>query len=131
MLAVDTNLVVRFLTDDEPKQSAVARKHIVSGPVMLLDTVLLETEWVLRSLYDYPRQRIHGALAAFIALPTVHLQPQTAAVAGLDAYRQGMDFADALHLAAAMQSGCVALATFDRRLAAAARKAEAGAVKSL
>lgn len=131
MLAVDTNVVVRFLTDDDPAQAAIARRLIESGPVLLLDSVLLETEWVLRSLYGYPRDHIHQALATFVAVDHVVLSPTTAAIEALGWYEQGMDFADALHLAAAMHAGCEALATFDRKLAASARKAEAGGIELL
>jgi predicted nucleic-acid-binding protein len=131
MLAVDTNVIVRFLTDDEPIQAKSARRLITSSPILLLDTVLLETEWVLRSLYGYPRDRIRSALCAFVAVDTVHLQPQSAAVEALEAYGAGMDFADALHLAGALRAGCEAFATFDRKLSTAARKSGAGAVKTL
>ncbi len=131
MLAVDTNVVVRFLTDNDPAQAAIARRLIGSGPIMLLDSVLLETEWVLRSLYRYPRDRIHKALASFVAIEEIVLSPVSAAIEALAWYDQGMDFADALHLAAAMQAGCEALATFDRKLATSARNAEAGGVELL
>lgn len=131
MLAVDTNVVVRFLTDDDPAQAAIARRLIGSGSVLLLDSVLLETEWVLRSLYGYPRDRIHQALESFIAIDQIVLSSRTAAIEALAWYKQGMAFANALHLAAAMQAGCEALATFDRKLMASARKAEAGGVELL
>jgi len=93
--------------------------------------VLLETEWVLRSLYGYASSRIHQGLSLFHGLPTVQAEQPEPVAQALDWYARGMDFADALHLAAAMQGDCDALATFDRKLAAAARKARAVAVKLL
>jgi predicted nucleic-acid-binding protein len=131
MLAVDTNVIVRFLTDDDPAQAAIARRLIGSGPVLLLDSVLLETEWVLRRLYGCPCDRIHHGLTSLVALGEIVLSPTTAAIEALGWYEQGMDFADALHLAAAIQVGCEALATFDRKLVVSARKAGAGGVELL
>ena len=131
MLAVDTNVVVRFLTDDDPAQAAIARQLITGQRILLPDTVLLETEWVLRSLYGYSSNRIHHGLNLFSGLPSVQFARPLQVALALGWYAQGMDFADALHLAAAMQNECDALATFDRKLAAAARKAGAGQVKLL
>ena len=54
MLAVDTNVVVRYLTGDEVEQFAKAKALIDGEDVFVCTTVLLETEWVLRSLYGYP-----------------------------------------------------------------------------
>jgi predicted nucleic acid-binding protein len=51
MLAIDTNLIVRYLTGDHPEQSPKARALIDSEDVFVCTTVLLETEWVLRSVY--------------------------------------------------------------------------------
>jgi predicted nucleic acid-binding protein len=51
MLAVDTNLIVRYLTGDHPKQSAKARAVIDGEDVFVSTAVALETEWVLRRVY--------------------------------------------------------------------------------
>ncbi len=59
MLAVDTNVVVRFLTGDEPAQAARARAIFQRETVFLGKTVLVETEWVLRSLYRFEAVRIN------------------------------------------------------------------------
>lgn len=115
MLAIDTNVVVRYLTGDDPEQSAKAREFIDNQPVFVATTVLLETEWVLRSARGYGADRLARALAAFAGLPTVILENPTVARAALDAMARGLDFADALHLAAA--SHCEALVTFDRAFA--------------
>jgi predicted nucleic-acid-binding protein len=53
MIAVDTNVVVRLLTNDEPLQAGAARSLFASGPVWIAKTVLLETAWVLRKLYGF------------------------------------------------------------------------------
>ena len=62
MLAVDTNLIVRYLTGDHPKQSLRARALIDGEPVFVGVTVVLEVEWVLRSTYEYrPADVARGA----------------------------------------------------------------------
>lgn len=50
---VDTNILVRLATGDSPAEHAAAEALVVAGPVLILPTVLLETEWVLRSMYGY------------------------------------------------------------------------------
>lgn len=114
MLAVDTNVVVRLLTDDEPVQAARAREIFERERVLLVKTVLLETEWVLRSLYAFERTRIADAFAALIALPNLVSEDTSAMADAIAWMRQGMDFADALHLASARPAG--RFATFDRGL---------------
>lgn len=118
MLAIDTNLVVRYLVDDHPEQCARARRLIDRNEVFFCSTVMLETEWVLRSAYGYSPDRCADALAAFAGLPQVVVEDRLLVATALDWMRQGLDFADALHLA---KSGdCEAFVTFDRALVKAA-----------
>jgi predicted nucleic acid-binding protein len=111
MRAVDTNVIVRYLTGDHPQQSAHARAVIDAGDVFVSKTVLLETEWVLRSVYGYGRARVAERLRAFAGLPGIMLEDPALAIQALGWLEQGLDFADALHLASAR--GCDALITFD------------------
>jgi predicted nucleic-acid-binding protein len=120
MLAVDTNIIVRYLTGDDPKQSAQARRFVDNTEVFVSSTVLLETEWVLRSAYGFSPERIAERLRAFAGLPQVTVEAPSATVVALDWMTAGMDFADALHLASAER--CEAFVTFDRRLANAAQR---------
>jgi predicted nucleic acid-binding protein len=120
MLAIDTNLIVRYLTGDHPQQSARARKLIDGEDVFVCTTVLLETEWVLRSVYDYAAVQLAKALRAFAGLPHVILEDAGVAAQALGWAEGGLDFADALHLAKA--SGCDAFVSFDQRFARAANK---------
>jgi predicted nucleic-acid-binding protein len=122
MLAVDTNILVRFITADDPRQAARARTLIANNDVFVATTVLLETEWVLRSIYKFSPVETVDALAVVAGLPRVALENPQAAAKALDWTRGGMDFADALHLAAA--SGCDGFVSFDGNLA---RKAKAAA----
>jgi predicted nucleic acid-binding protein len=117
MQAIDTNLIVRYLTGDHPEQSARARVLIDTAEVFVATTVLLESEWVLRSVYGFAPARLVTALRAFAGLPRVTLGAPASLAKALDWMATGVDFADALHLAGAR--GCDAFITFDQRFAAA------------
>lgn len=129
MLAIDTNVVVRLLANDHPQQSAKAKLIFEQETVFVTLTVLLETEWVLRSAYGFERARVIGALRAFAGLRNVVVQDAPSLAKALAWAERGMDFADALHLS---QSGdCDAFVSFDARLAKAAKRAGVGGVRSL
>ena len=68
MQALDTNVIVRFLTGDDPKQAARARALIGHAPVFVARAVLLEVEWVLRGVYERPAAQIIPALRAVAGL---------------------------------------------------------------
>ncbi len=114
MIALDTNVLVRYLTRDEPEEAARARSLIEHGPVFVAKTVMLETEWVLRSAYQFRPAAIAASLTAFLGLPGVTVEDASAVGQALAWYAQGLDFADALHAASCSQAD--AFATFDRRL---------------
>ena len=118
MLALDTNVIVRYLTADHPEQFARASALIRSEDVYVCTPVLLETEWVLRGGYRFRRDQIIAALTAFAGFPRVNLEDPALAAKALDWIRSGLDFADALHLAKA--AGCEAFVSFDQRFAAVA-----------
>jgi predicted nucleic-acid-binding protein len=118
MLAVDTNIVVRYLTGDDALQARRARTLVDNNRVFVATTVVLESEWVLRS-YRLTRERILEQLGGFIRLPTVTMEHPMRVSKSLAWAVAGMDFADALHLAAA--EDCEALVTFDRDFVRAAR----------
>jgi predicted nucleic-acid-binding protein len=118
MLAVDANIIVRYLTRDDAEQFARASSLIRDEDVYVCTTVLLETEWVLRRGYRFSRERINAALAAFAGLPQVTLEDPALAAKALDWMRRRIDFADALHLAKAQ--GCEAFISFDRHFATVA-----------
>jgi predicted nucleic-acid-binding protein len=121
VLAIDTNVVVRYLTGDHPEQASRARGTIDGGPVFVPVTVILETEWVLRSAYGFRSADVVHALRSFGGLPTVSIEDADAVAVALDLAALGVDFADALHLG---RSGhCDGFLTFDRRLARAATDA--------
>ena len=113
MRAVDTNVVVRYLTGDDPGQAARAKAAIDAGDVFVSTTVLLESAWVLRSVYGLAGEEAAAALRAFSGLPGVSVESPDLIAEALGRAEAGMDVADALHLGAAAR--CEALLTFDRR----------------
>ena len=113
MRAIDTNIVVRYLTGDDPAQAARASAVIDAGDVFVGTTVLLESEWVLRSVYGFSGSEVAVALRALAGLPNVSVESPAMLAEALDRAENGMDFADALHLGGAAR--CEAMLTFDRR----------------
>jgi len=114
MLAVDTNVVVRYLTGDDPEQFAQAVDIVEGNDIFVSLTVLLETEWVLRSVYRFVPVQIARVLRAFAGLPLVTVEKAHSVSLALQWTERGLDFADALHLAQAQNFG--AFITFDRDL---------------
>ncbi|MGP0060570.1 MAG: type II toxin-antitoxin system VapC family toxin [Beijerinckiaceae bacterium] len=128
MLAVDTNVVIRYLVNDDPAQAARARKIIDSNDVFVPKTVLLEAEWVLRSLYEFVPAQIGAALLGFAGLPNVRIESEDAVARALAWYAAGLDFADAMHLASAEQ--CRSFVTFDKAFAKAAARITGKTIRS-
>ena len=121
MLAVDPNVVVRYLANDHPEQAARARELVDGSEVWLAVTVVLETAWVLRSTYRLNPAQVSASLRSFVGLPTVSLEDPARVAQAPDWLEQGLDLADAPHLAAALE--CDAMITFDAALINAATKA--------
>ncbi len=119
MRAVDTNVVVRYLTGDDPDQAARARAAIGAGDVFVSTTVLLESEWVLRSVYGFAGKKVAVTLRTFLGLPGVTVESPVLLAEALARAENGMDLADALHLGAAAH--CETMLTFDRRFIESAR----------
>ncbi|MEW6426872.1 MAG: type II toxin-antitoxin system VapC family toxin [Thermodesulfobacteriota bacterium] len=119
MIAIDTNLLVRFLTRDERLQHGKAEEIIRSDSIFIPTTVLLETEWVLRFSYGYPPDSIIDSFRKLLGLANVTTTDPDLVAQAIDWHGRGLDFADALHLAASR--GCDQFVTFD---AAFVRKAK-------
>ncbi len=128
MIAIDTNVIVRYLVADQSEQFRRATALIEGEQVFVPSTVALEAEWVLRAIYRLNRAAILAALRKFAALPTVAFEDMGILSQALDCAEQGMDFADALHLASAAE--CDAFASFDRGLKQTAAKLGAPAVRA-
>jgi predicted nucleic-acid-binding protein len=114
MTGVDTNIIVRLLTGDDPGQSEKARAVLKKADVFVPETVMLETEWVLRHAYGFETKAIHDAFTKLCGLPNIILPNPHRMQTALQWYAEGLDFADALHLASSQ--GCRAFFSFDRKL---------------
>jgi predicted nucleic acid-binding protein len=112
VISVDTNIVVRLLTADDPEQYEQARSVFEREEVFIADTVLLETEWVLRYAYDFDEAQVVGALRRLLGLPNVHLRASHPVHRALRWHAAGLDFADALHIA--LSHHTETFVTFDR-----------------
>lgn len=120
MIALDTNVLVRLITRDDPAEAEAAAEVMRSGTLWLPKTVVLELTWVLGYTYELDRQSIAFALERLMGLAHLRVEDGTAVALAVRCFGQGMDFADALHLASSEEA--VELVTFDRKLASKARQ---------
>lgn len=115
MWAVDTNVLVRFITrDDEAQYTRAAKLLHGTEAVHVPDTVIQECLWVLQSsTYGYARQEIAEALRGICGLPCIELRAPDTVVRLLDLFEAGLlDASDACHLAM-VETTCTELLTFD------------------
>lgn len=120
MIALDTNVLVRYLLNDDPEQSGAAaallkKRQTYTAP----PSVILELVWVL-SINDCSRSEISGALKHLVGLPNFKPREFEALCRAIRWHEQGMDFGDALHLALSVKDE--KLLTFDLAMAKLARK---------
>jgi len=126
MTAVDTNVLVRLLTGDEPKQAAAARSLFASGPIWIAKTVLLETGWVLRRLYGFEDSAVRDAFVKLFGLKNVHAEDASSVATALELTAQGIELADAMHLSSRPPGA--AFVSFDKSFVQRARRAGASNV---
>lgn len=117
MIAVDTNVVVRLITADDKDQLAAIEARLPQG-FFVSHGVLMETEWVLRSIYRMDREDVGRALHGIVTMEEIRVPNPSFVLWALDRHGEGADFADMLHLVAAR--GVDAFLTFDRDLARSA-----------
>ena len=121
MIAVDTNVLVGLLTGDDSRQEAAARSLFTREPIWIAKTVLLETGWVLRSLYGLEETEIRAAFTKLLGLENVHAEDESSVAAALALTTRGIEFADALHLCSRPPGA--AFVSFDKSLVQRARRA--------
>ncbi|NEO93432.1 MAG: type II toxin-antitoxin system VapC family toxin [Moorea sp. SIO3G5] len=115
MIAVDTNVVVRLLTQDDQLQFNKSVEIFRKQEVFIPDTVILETEWVLRFAYKFKPAAICQGLRNLFGLPNVHLANPSLMAQVIQWHENGLDFADAFHLA--LSQHCSEFYTFDQKFA--------------
>lgn len=119
MIALDTNVLVRALTGDDPGQARAAAKAMRAEALWLPKTVVLELVWVLGFTYEFDRPGIALALSRLMGLANLRVEDADQVALAVRLYEQGTDFADALHLASSADAA--ELVTFDRKLASRAK----------
>jgi predicted nucleic-acid-binding protein len=129
MIAVDTNVLVRLLTGDEPRQAAAARALFAAGPIWIAKTVFLETAWVLRSLYGFDESAIRGAFTKLLGLKNVHAEDEPSLAAALALTAHGIDLADAMHLTGRPPGA--RFVSFDKAFVQRARRAGVGDISGM
>lgn len=123
MIGLDTNVLVRFLTGDDPVESAAAERIMATlSPErtgFVCREVLVELVWVLERAYGYGRDAIVSAIEGLLASRELTMETADIVVLALGRYAEGgAGFADQMILAQCARAGCTELATFDRRAAA-------------
>jgi predicted nucleic-acid-binding protein len=121
MIGLDTNVVVRFAVQDDPKQSKAARavfaRLTAEEPGFISLLVLVELFWVLRRSYGLATEAIHEFLEHLMDAPELEVEDEESVTRALALAREGAEFADALIGETARLYGCSEVVTFDRRAA--------------
>jgi len=124
MRGLDTNILVRFITRDEPVQGEVARGLIETteqngGTLHISTLVLVELVWVLRGgVYGFPRSAVAEVLELILDTEVFRVQDRDLVRRAITAFRRGpADFSDYLIGEEDRRAGCDTTLTFDRRLA--------------
>lgn len=127
MIALDTNVLARFYVDDPADVEAVSQRPAArrllgdSAQIFVPLTVVLELEWVLRAFYGFDAEDFVRVIRHLLGLPNVSVEEWPRINDALAWHSDGLDFADALHLAAS--SHCTEFISFDdRRLARRAKR---------
>jgi predicted nucleic-acid-binding protein len=118
MRAIDTNVVVRILARDEPDQAAAADAFIGGGAWVSL-LVLMETAWVLRSVYERTSAQIAAGIELLLDHETIVVQDADLAERAVAEFRKhpSFGFSDCLIVEQARKSAHLPIGTFDRALA--------------
>src|SRR6266581_2727110 len=121
MIGVDTNILVRLPTGDDPEQANAARSLFAAEPIWIAKTVLLETGWVLRSLYGFEESAIRDAFTRLLGLKNVQAEDEASVAAALALTTHGIELADAMHLSSRPPGA--AFVSFDKSFVQRAKRA--------
>jgi predicted nucleic-acid-binding protein len=118
MRAVDTNVVVRLVVRDEPKQVSAA-ENFIAGGAWVSHLVLAETIWVLDAVYERSAEQIAIAVEMLLNHESLTLQDADVVTSALEQFRKRpvVGFSDCLILETARKAGHTPLGTFDRQFA--------------
>ena len=118
MLAVDTNVLVRLIVRDDPKQVSAAEEFILKG-AWVSHLVLIETLWVLDSVYERTANQVAMAVEMLLNHKDLTIQDSDVVAITLEEFRgrPALGFSDCLVLEVARKAGHLPLGTFDREFA--------------
>lgn len=119
MIAFDTNLLVRLAVNDDEYQAEIAEHLLETQEVFITRTVLLETEWVLRSVYKNNRLEIFGFFEQMLRTINLVIENSKEVKNAMKWYKLGADFADAMHLCMCIENR---IYTFDADFCKSAKK---------
>ena len=122
MIGLDTNVLVRFLVQDDPAQGAQAREFMTGlsegKPGFIAREVMVEMVWVLERAYDLPRPQIAAALESLLEARELVVEASDQVTIALDRYgKGGAGFSDQMIALAGNGAGCDVTMTFDRKAA--------------
>lgn len=123
MIAVDTNLLARYTMRDDPHQTEVATHFLHEHNCLVLRSVIMELVWVLSSGYSLSKKDIVERVRQILRLSTIYTEDADNILLALRWYENGMDFADALHLAISIGTAD-GFSTFDRKFTNTANRLE-------
>ena len=121
MIGLDTNILVRYLIQDDPDQAQIAASIIREqcsdeSPAWINRIVLCELVWVLEGVYQCPRQEIAETLKLLLETSELQVEDHAFAWSATELYRTGSaDFSDALLITTNQDHGCDFTVTFDRK----------------
>ena len=118
-VAVDTNIIVRLFVGDDPTQTKKAATLLSQNHILISTSVILETAWVLGKIYAFSSDQIAASLRKLSSIKTVEISDDLAFGTFLKMVDDGMDIADAVHLASAGNADW--FATFDKDFVKAAK----------
>ncbi len=121
MIALDTNAVVRMLIEDDKKQAKAVEDLILFAEkndyqLIVLSEVLIETIWVLETVYHCTKNEISKFLEALISTPSFTLPDAPVTYTAIQQYKKGGDFADLMIVAQARKNRAKYLFSFDKKL---------------
>lgn len=121
MIGLDTNVIVRYIMQDDPEQVAAA-VDVIEGelnhdnPGFITQIVLVETIWVLRTVYRIPKAGLITVIDSLLTTRQLRVEHSESVFRALRTYRAGNgDFSDALIAAVGAANGCSETLTFDRK----------------
>ena len=121
MIGLDTNVLIRYLTQDDPVQSGKAteileRRLTPKNPGFVSAVAMVETVWVLDRAYDLTAQEIAAAVERLLQVEVLAIENEQEVFTAMVALKQGRgSFADALIAGLGVRAGCTRTLTFDQR----------------